>query len=61
MFLCVKEEMSLSNKAKLLALECIQNDTKKLPTADNVSAHVEDLGRVCVFIIYKYNMYILIC
>ncbi|KAL5239109.1 hypothetical protein ACI65C_006519 [Semiaphis heraclei] len=41
------EEMSLSNKAKLLALECIQNDTKKLPTADNVSAHVEDLGRVC--------------
>jgi len=57
MFLYIKEEISLSNKVKLLALECIQNDSKKLQVVqtldDIVSAHVEDLGKVCVFIIYS--------
>jgi len=57
MFLYIKEEISLSNKAKLLALECMLNDSKKLQVVqtsdDTVSAHVEDLGKVCVFIIYS--------
>jgi len=57
MFLYIKEEMSLSNKAKLLALESMKNDTKKLQVVqtadDKVSAHIEDLGKVCIFIIYS--------
>ena len=56
MFLYIKEDISLSNKAKLLALECMLNDKKLqvVQTSDDiVNAHVEDLGNVCVFIIYS--------
>lgn len=63
MFLCIKEDISLSNKAKLLAFECMKNDSKKrhgVQTSDDIASnlHVEDLGKVCVLIIYFYLLII---